>query len=34
MVAADPSNVDPALLPQSSRAAFYHGLRFYHQIRI
>ena len=34
MVAADHSKVDPALIPQSSRAAFYHGLRFYHQIQI
>ena len=34
MVAADHSIVDPALLPPSSRAAFYHGLQVYHQIQI
>ena len=34
MIAADRSKVDPALLPPSPRAAFYHGLRVYHQIQI
>ena len=34
MVAAGRSKIDPALLPPSPRAAFYHGLRVYHQIRV
>ena len=34
MVAADRSKIDPALLPPSPRAAFYHGLRVYHQIQV
>ena len=34
MIAADRSKVDPALLPPSPRAVFYHGFRLYHQIQI
>ena len=28
------SKVDPALLPPSSREAFFHGLRVHHQIAV
>ena len=28
------SNVDPLVLPPSPRAAVYHGLRIYHQIKV
>ena len=34
MVAADFLKVDPALLPPSPSAAFYHGLQVYHRIQI
>ena len=34
MVVSDRSKVDPALLPPSPRAAFYHSLRVYHQIAV
>ena len=34
LVAADCSNVDPALLPPSPKGVFHHGLRVYHQIQI
>eukprot|EP00794_Sanderia_malayensis_P008462 gene8462-9369_t len=34
MVMSDRSNVDPSLLPPSPRAAFYHGLRVYHQVKV
>ena len=34
MVMSDRSNIDPSLLPPSPRAAFYHGLRVYHQVKI
>ena len=34
MVASDRANIDPALLPPSPRAAYYHGLRVYHQIKV
>eukprot|EP00794_Sanderia_malayensis_P008339 gene8339-9236_t len=28
------SNIDPSLLPPSPRAAFYHGLIVYHQVKV
>ena len=28
------SNIDPSVLPPSPRAAVYHGLRVYHQIKV
>ena len=34
MIAADRSKIDPAILPPSPRAAFYYGLRVYHQILV
>ena len=34
MVATDRTKVDPAVLPTSPRAAFYHGLRVYHQVHV
>ena len=34
MVVSDRSKIDPALLPPSPRAAFYHSLRVYHQIAV
>ena len=34
MVASDRANNNPALLPPSPRAAYYHGLRVYHQIKV
>ena len=34
MVVSDCSKIDPALLPTSPRALFYHGLRVYHQIAV
>ena len=34
MAASDLSKIDPALLPPSPRAAFFHGLRVHHQIVI
>ena len=34
MVLSDRANIDPALLPPSPRAAYYHGLRVYHQIQV
>nr|XP_047133400.1 uncharacterized protein LOC124811573 isoform X1 [Hydra vulgaris] len=34
MVASDRASIDPALLPPSPRAAYYHGLRVYHQMKV
>ena len=34
MVASDCSKIDPALIPPSPGAAFYHGLRVYNQIAV
>ena len=34
MVLSDKSHIDPSNLPPSPRAAFYHGLRVYHQIKM
>lgn len=34
MVVLDCSRIDPALLPLSPCAAFYHGLRYYYQIAV
>ena len=34
MVTSDRSAIDPSLLPPSPRAAFYHGLRVYHQVKV
>ena len=31
---SDCANIDPALLPPSPRAAYYHGLRVYHQMKV
>ena len=34
MVRADRATMDPSLLPPYPRAAYYHGLRVYHQIKV
>ena len=34
MVSTDRTKIDPALLPPSPRAAYYHGLRVYHQVLV
>lgn len=34
MVSSNRANIDPAVLPPSPRAAYYHGLRVYHQINV
>ena len=34
MVGKDRTKIDPSLLPLSPRAAYYHGLRVYYQIRV
>ena len=34
MIRTDRSKIDPSLLPPSPRAAYYHGLRVYHQIKV
>ena len=34
MVRTDRASIDPSLLPSSSRAAHYHGLCVYHQIKL
>ena len=34
LVASDWSNIDPALLPPTPRAAYFHGLRVYHQVQV
>ena len=34
MILASCSNIDPSVLPPYPRAAFYHGLRVYHQVQI
>ena len=34
MFTSDRSAIDPSLLPPSPRAAFYHGLRVYHQVKV
>lgn len=34
MILSSRSNIDPSILPPSPRAAFYHGLRVYHQLQI
>ena len=34
MITKSRSNIDPSVLPPSPRAAVYHGLRFYHQIKV
>ena len=34
MILSSRSNIDPSILPPSPRAAFYHGLRVYHQVKI
>ena len=34
MVMSSYSNTDPALLSPSLRAAFFHGLRVYHQLKV
>ena len=33
-IVSDRPKIDPALLPPSPTAAFYHGLRVYHQIAV
>jgi 5'-3' exonuclease len=33
-ISQDRSKIDPAILPPSPRAAFFHGLRVYHQIMV
>ena len=34
MVNSDWAHIDPSVLPPSPRAAYYHGLRVDHQVRI
>ena len=34
MVMSSRSNIDPALLPPSPRAALFHGLRVYHHLKV
>lgn len=34
MVLSDRANIDPSLLPPTPRAAYYHGLRVYHQMKV
>ena len=34
MVRKDRARINPSLLPSSSRAAYYHGLRVYLQIKV
>ena len=34
MINSDRAHIDPSVLPPSPRAAYYHGLRVYHQVRI
>ena len=34
MVFSDRASIDPALLPPSPRAAYYHGLRVYNQMNV
>ena len=34
MVSSDRASIDPALLPPSPRAAYYHSLRVYHQMNV
>ena len=34
MATSDRSAIDPSLLPPSPRAAFYHGLRVYNQVKV
>jgi hypothetical protein len=34
MITSDRAHIDPSVLPPSPRAAYYHGLRVYHQVRI
>ena len=34
LVNTDRTKIDPALLPPSPRAAYYHGLRVYHQVQV
>ena len=34
MVLSNRAVIDPSILPPSSRAAYYHGLRVYHQMKV
>ena len=34
MVSSDRASIDPALLPPSLRATYYHGLQVYHQMNV
>ena len=34
MASSDRANIDPAVLPPSPRAAFFHGLRVHHQVLV
>ena len=34
MIMESRSNINPSVLPSSPRAAVYHGLRVYHQIKV
>lgn len=34
MIISDRSKIDPSSLPPSPRAAFFHGLRTYHQVKV
>ena len=34
MVISNRSAIDPSILPPSPRAAFFHGIRVYHQVKV
>ena len=34
MVFTDRAKIDQSLLPPSPRAAYYHGIRVYHQMKV
>ena len=34
MIASNRARIDPALLPPSPQAAYFHGLRVYHQLEV
>ena len=34
MIMSNRAHIDPALLPPSPRAAYFHGLRVYHQLKV
>ena len=34
IVLSDRANIDPSMLPPSPRAAYFHGLQVYHQVKV